>query len=266
VVVEHPEDRLEGGHQLLAGGEVLQGERRVGVGAEAAGDEDPEATLDTAVLEGPGGADHADVVEHRLAAVGGTPGEVDLELAGQALRQRIAHEVPVGRLGPRRDVEHLVRAGTRQVAALDVADGVAARLTRREPHGAEQPHQLGHALEAHEVELHVLAGGDVAPAPRVPVRDVGHEIELVGQEPTPGDLHPHHLVVPALALTVDAVVEPEDAEGILLDVTGEVLAEDRLELVGVGELGWIDLSVAHGCSDLGWRRRPASCPIPEEYE
>jgi hypothetical protein len=72
--------------------------------------------------------------------------------------------------------------------------------------------------------------------------------------------------VAALALAVDAVVEPEDAERILLDVTGEVLTEDGLELVGVGELGWIDLSLANGCSDLGWRRRPARYPIPEEYE
>jgi hypothetical protein len=153
-----------------------------------------------------------------------------------------------------------------EVATLDVADRVAARLAACEPYGAEQPHQLGHPLELDEVELHVLPGGDVAPAPRVAVRDVGHEVELVGQQPAPRNLHPHHLVVPALALTVDAVVEAEDAEGILLDVTGEVLGEDGLELVGVGELGWIDLSLAHGCSDLGWRRHSASCSIPEEYE
>ena len=55
----------------------------------------------------------ADVVEHRLAAVGGAAGEVDLELAGQALGERVAQEVLERGLGPRRDVEHLV-AGRRR--------------------------------------------------------------------------------------------------------------------------------------------------------
>ena len=50
VVVEHPEDRLDGGQQVLAGGELLERERRVRVGAEAAGDEHPEAGLDGAVV------------------------------------------------------------------------------------------------------------------------------------------------------------------------------------------------------------------------
>ena len=77
--------------------------------------------------------DDADVVEHRLTAVGGAAGEVDLELARQALPERVAHEVAERRLGPLRDVEHLVRAGAGEVATLDVADGVAARLAGREP-------------------------------------------------------------------------------------------------------------------------------------
>ena len=42
-------DGLDGGQQVLAGGELLEGQRRVRVGAEAAGDEHPEAGLDGAV-------------------------------------------------------------------------------------------------------------------------------------------------------------------------------------------------------------------------
>ena len=61
--------------------------------------------------------DHADVVEHRLAAVGGAAREVDLELAGQALRDRVAQEEVLGGLGPRADVEHLVGARAGEVAA-----------------------------------------------------------------------------------------------------------------------------------------------------
>ena len=58
--------------------------------------------LDGAVVERAGGGDDADVVEHGLAAVGLAAGEVDLELAGQALGERVAQEVLEGGLGPRR--------------------------------------------------------------------------------------------------------------------------------------------------------------------
>ena len=101
VVGEDPEDRLERGQQVLAGRELLERERGVRVGAEAAGDEHPEAGLDGAVVERAGGGDDADVVEHGLAAVGLAAGEVDLELAGQALGERVAEEVLEGGLGPR---------------------------------------------------------------------------------------------------------------------------------------------------------------------
>src|SRR3546814_11162061 len=94
----------------------------------ATGHEDPEAVLDGAVLVLVGDGDDAHVVEHGLAAIGGAAGEVDLELPGQALHEGVAQEVLVRGLGPGRDVEHLVGAGAGQVAALDVAVGVAARL------------------------------------------------------------------------------------------------------------------------------------------
>jgi len=61
--------------------------------------------------------------------------------------------------------------------------------------------------------------------------------------------------VPALALAVDAVVQAEDAEGVLLDLTGQVAGEYGLELVGVGELGGLDLALNHLGSVL--RRRLA---------
>ena len=89
------------GQQVLAGRELLERQRRVRVGAEAAGDEHPEAALDGAVVRVRGDGDDADVVEHRLAAVGGAAGEVDLELARQALGDRVAQEVVEGGLGPR---------------------------------------------------------------------------------------------------------------------------------------------------------------------
>jgi hypothetical protein len=164
-LVEHPQDRLDRREQVLAGGELLQGERRVGVRAEAAGDVHAEAGLEGAVLAGAGCSDDADVVEHGLAAVGAAAGEVDLELPRHALRDRVAQEVAEGGLGPRRDVEDLERAGAGEVAALDVADGVAAGLTGGEPHRGQVAHDLGDLLELHVVELDVLPGGQVTPAP-----------------------------------------------------------------------------------------------------
>ena len=86
--------------------------------------------------------DHADVVEHRLAAVGGAAGEVDLELARQPLRDRVAQEEVLGGLGPRADVEHLVGARAGEVAARHVAHGVAARLAAGEPDRREEAQRL----------------------------------------------------------------------------------------------------------------------------
>jgi hypothetical protein len=138
-----------------------------------------------------------------------------------------------------------VRAGAGEVAALHVPHGVAAGLTAGHPDRAEHPHDLGNLLELHEVELDVLPGGDVPPPAGVGVGEVGHQVELVGQQPTPGDLHPHHLVVPALALAVDPVVEAEDPERVLLDLAGQVLGQNGLELGGVGELCGVDLALTH---------------------
>ena len=245
VVVERAQAGLERGQQVLPGGELLEGLGRVGVGAQAAGHEDPEAGLDAALGGGPVDGDDADVVEHGLAAVGDAAREVDLELAGQALGVAVAQEVLEGGLGPRADVEHLEGAGAGQVAADDVADGVAARLPARHPHAGQVAHERRHPLEVDEVELDVLAGGDVAPAPGVGLRDVGHHVELLGLDRPVGHLDAHHLVVAALALAVDAVVQPEDAEAVLVEITRQVQGEHLLELLDVGEGGGADGAGPH---------------------
>ena len=155
------------GEQVLAGREVLERLRGVRRGAEPAGEEHLEAGLERAVGAGPGEGDDADVVEHRLAAVRRAAREVDLELAGEALGDRVAEEEVGDGLRPRRDVEHLERAGAGEVAAGDVADGVAAGLAAGEADRAEEAEHLGDVAQLDEVELHVLAGGEVAPAPGV---------------------------------------------------------------------------------------------------
>ncbi len=230
VVVEHAHDRLERRHQLLARCELLERLCRVRVGAEPAGDEHLEAGLERAVGLGAVDADDADVVEHGLAAVGDAAREVDLELARQALCVRVAQEEVGRRLGPRADVEHLERARAGEMATSHVADGVAACFAARQVDRRQQAQELGRLLELHEVHLHVLAGGEVRPAPRVLVGEVAEHLELLGDERSVGDLHPHHLVVPALALAVDALIQAKDTKDVLVDLVGEILADAFLEL------------------------------------
>ena len=104
------------------------------------------------------------------------------------------------------------------MAAGDVADGVAARLATREPDRCEEAQHLAALLELHEVELHVLARGEVRPAARVRLRDVAEHLQLVGFDAAVRDLHPHHLVEATLPLPVDALVQSEDAEDVIVDL------------------------------------------------
>jgi hypothetical protein len=121
------------------------------------------------------------------------------------------------------------------------------------------------------VHLHVLAGGDVAPAAGVRVGEVAHHLELVGRERPVGHLDADHLVVAALALPVDAVVQAEHAEDVLVELAGEVLPEHHLELGDVRSLLGVDLTLHHrGASRSSsvelqgtWRdNRPNSSGIP----
>ena len=247
-VVEGPQHRLDGGQQVLAGGELLERLGGMRVGTQAAGDEHPETGLDGSVRERTRYGHHAHVVEHGLTAVGHAAREVDLELAGQALGVRVVQEVAEGGLGPRADVEHLVGAGPGQVAAHHVADRVPAGLPGGQAHLGQVPQQVGDPLQLHEVELDVLAGGQVAPAPAVAVGDVGQPLELLGVHVAVRELDPDHLVVAALALTVDPVVEPEHPKGVLVYPTLEVLGQQPLELLDVGRDVGVDGSGLHTSS------------------
>src|SRR5262249_39465879 len=177
-------------------------------------------------------------------------GEVDLELARKALRVRVTEQPARRRLGPRCDVELLLRACAREVATHHVADGVAAGLARGEPDRCHEPQDLGRALELDEVELDVLARGEVAPAARVRLGDVREGLELLRGHSAVRHLHAQHLVVAALTLAVDALVEPEHPEHVLVDAPVEVFLDgalERVELLGdhrvegsVGQLAYVD--------------------------
>ena len=104
-----------------------------------------------------------------------------------------------------------------QPCTLRTVSPHASRVVR--PTLGEVAHQVGDALELDEVELHVLAGGDVAPAAASSSRRCRPSCRAARRCTWPyGILDPHHLVVAALALAVDAVVEAEDPEHVLVDV------------------------------------------------
>ena len=260
VTVEDPEDRLERGEEVLTRREVLQRQGRMRRGTETARHVHTEAGLERSVLALASDGDDAGIVEHGLATVRRAARKVDLELPRESLSQRVAQEVAIGGLGPRGDVEDLVRAGTCKMARLHVANRVTARLAAGEPDRHQLSQEVGDPLQLDVVELEVLPGGDVTPAPAVLVGDVGQHVELARGELARRCLDPDHLVGPALALPVNAVAEPEDTKGVLGQVTVEVPLQLHFELLDVGEhLGVeqglsVDSDVEHGGLQWwGWR-------------
>ena len=89
----------------------------------------------------------------------------------------------------------------------------ASRVVR--PACADDAHDLGGVVQVDEVELEVLARGDVAAVEAgVLLGDLGQGVHLVRGHAAVGQLDAHHLVV-FLALAVDAAREAEELEGRL---------------------------------------------------
>ena len=82
VVALDAQDRFDRGKEIFTRRELLQRLRGVRVRTEPAGHEHLEAGLDGAVGSWPVHRDHADVVEHRLTAVGGAAEKLILNLRG----------------------------------------------------------------------------------------------------------------------------------------------------------------------------------------
>ena len=250
-LVEHAQCRLDRRQEVFASREVLEGKCRMRCRTEAACDVHAKAVFDGSVLCLAADRDDADVVEHRLAAVRRATGEVDLELARQALADRVAHEVAESRLGPRGHVEFLVRARTGEVAGHHVAHGVTAGLAARETDVGELAQQIGDAAQFDEVELDVLARRDVSPAAREVGGELGHQLELVWADRTGGQLDAHHLVRATLTLAIDAVVEAHHAEHVLGDLTREVLLDGAFEALDVAQLLLVQVARERRRCDVG---------------
>ena len=150
------------------------------------------------------------------------------------------------RFGVGRDVEALVGRDARVRARRDVADRVAARLPRGHAGVGEAVHRRLDVVQLDEVELHVLPRGDVAEPARVALADVGERLELVGGQHALRNLHPQHLRVFRLPLTVGAADQPERAPLIGRHLAALVALERRHELVDVGDAGKREPRAAEG--------------------
>ena len=241
-LVEHAQDRLDRRQQFFLRREVLESECGMRCGPETTGDVHAEALFDGAVLALAVHGHDTHVVEHRLAAVGGATGEVHLELARQALAERVAHEVAVNSFGPRGDVDLLVRAGAGKMARHHVAHRVAARLTRGEADCGETTQHVGNATQFDEVELDVLARGDVSPSARELGGEFAHELELLGGDGSRRQLDADHLVGAALTLAVHAVVQAHHTEHVLGHLSGQVLRNGHFEAFDVAHLLGIEIT------------------------
>ncbi len=94
----------------------------------------------------------------------GSAGDGDLELAGQEGELRVQGAPLAHDFGKRAGVGNLIHRYTGQLVAGDVADAVAAGLDTVHVHGGQQVHHVGAFGQGNPVELHVLAGGEVAVA------------------------------------------------------------------------------------------------------
>ena len=84
------------------------------------------------------------------------------------------------------------RADAGERAGGDVAHGVAARFARGDADRRQPPHEGRRVFDVDEVELEVLARGDVRDAVGVLLGELGHDLELLGREPAERDLDPLH--------------------------------------------------------------------------
>ena len=244
-VVEDLDHGVAGGQQVLHWHELVQEERDAGRGAQPAARRHAEADGTVRIFC----RQEAEIVNGRHGAVVPAPGEGDLELARQALVERVAQEMCGDRLGIGGHVEDLALADAGQVAGGDVADGVAAGLAGRDADFRQPPHDRAAVLDTRVVQLDVLAGGDVAHAGGVAVRHLGDDTQLVGVQAAERNLDPDHLDA-GLALAVDPVLEAEGPEHVQRQVAlqqlggflferldlPENVGRDRDRLYGVG--GW----------------------------
>src|SRR5207248_5959364 len=99
---------------------------------------------------------------------------------------------------------------------------IKAGFTRRQARIRKAVHEVRDTRERHEVELHVLARGDVPSSTGELVGDVCKRFQLSSRRYSTGDLRADHLNA-GLPLAVNAVTQPERTEFVVRNCAGENL-------------------------------------------
>ena len=163
--------------------------------------------------------------------------ERDLELARQRRAQGMTQQESGQRLGIRRDVEAFVGRDAGEGAGGDVAYRVTARFPGRQADVGQLTHRQFDIVELDEMELNILAGGDVTEAARIFLTDIGERVELFRRQESLWNLDAQHLRIAALPLTVSAPHQPERPPLVRCNLTALELFECRDEFVDVVRTG-----------------------------
>ena len=180
------------GQNLVFRGKVAQNFGLVGHSAQPTAHIDPKAPLLLAVYCAHLGQE-AHIVQHYqtagflLAARKG-----DFEFAAKVLHVVVAEQKPGQRVGVRGCVEGFGAADAGQLAAGNVAHGVATRLAGGDAHSGQTAHQIGRVLDVDVVQLDVLAGGHMQDAVRVFISQLRQHIQLLRVQTAIGHFNAHH--------------------------------------------------------------------------
>ena len=216
MAVKDAEDGLCKGDDLVFWQELLCHLRRHGLRSQTAAEQDFETALLFAVYSSDLG-DEAQVVDVAQSGIRVAVAKADFDFAAHLLIDRIAQEVAKHRIGMRRDIKGLCRVDARVGRCGDIAHCVAAGLAQRDLVLLQLRPQLRGAVQAHVVNLDVLAGGGVQVAAAVLIGDIGDAAQLAKCYFAIGNLDADHLHA-GLALPVDAAGEAEAAEFLFVDL------------------------------------------------
>ncbi|CAB4812004.1 unannotated protein [freshwater metagenome] len=147
--------------------------------------------------------------------------------------------------GPRSYVENFARACSGKVTSLNVAYGVAASLATCETDHGNVAKQIGNAFELDVMKLDGLASREMTPATGVFDGQIAHAVELCSSDRSVGSLDSDHLVMAALALTINAIVQAEHAKDVVGEIAFEVASELNFKFGNVGSGVGIDCELRH---------------------
>ena len=142
----------------------------------------------------------------------------DLELAWQVHEFRMEARPLSQQFRVRPWIDKLVRRCACEMIGTDIADAVPAGLDRVHLDSRQIGHQVGRVLQLDPVVLDILAGGEVAVAPVILVRDIGQNMHLRTGQCAIRDGDAQHIGV---ELQIKPVHQPQRLELVFGQLAGK---------------------------------------------